>query len=651
MKRIAALLLSIFVAVGFLKAQDRREINNLVLENIPEITEEISQIIDRYLNVRAASLGDWSPRGDKLLIRTRFGNTYQFHVVDSPLGARKQLTFFEEPVSGGSFSPDPDYAGFLFLKDFGGNEFSQLFWFDMKSGYIEMLSDGSSRNLGIKWSNKGGQFAFTSTRRNAKNFDIYLTDIEKPKKADLIHRVNSGFWSVTDWSPDDKKLLMTKYISANKSSIYILDLQDSSASPINETEEEIVFSDGLWSADSKGVYLITNKYSRFNSLAYYDLLNKKLEPITEEIPWNVEELELNRDRSKLAFKTNENGISNVYLLDTKTDQYKKLEGLPAGQIYSLKFRPESKALGMVINTTKSPGDIHSYNLNSNTLTQWTNSEVGGLNTEINPVPELITYPTFDKVDGEPRKIPAFIYRPEDADEKYPLVIYIHGGPESQFKPYFSSFFTFLTNELGVAVIAPNVRGSAGYGKDYLKLDNAYKREESVRDIGELIKWINSQREFDSKRIAVYGGSYGGYMVLSSMVHYNDLLRCGVDVVGISNFVTFLENTEDYRRDLRRVEYGDERDPEMRQFLVSISPTTHAEKINKPLFVIQGENDPRVPVTESEQMVEEIRESGGNVWYLLAKDEGHGFSKKENRDFMYKTIALFFQKYLVDVNAE
>ena len=302
---------------------------------------------------------------------------------------------------------------------------------------------------------------------------------------------------------------------------------------------------------------------------------------------------------------------------------------------------------MVINSTSTPGDVYSIDLDSQDVTRWTQSEVGGLDTSQFPKPELIHYSTYDEVDGDRRKIPAFVYRPKNSKGALPVMLFIHGGPEGQHVPIFRSFNSFLANEMGIAIIAPNVRGSAGYGKSYLKLDNDFKREDSVKDIGALIDWISSNPEFDADRIAVYGGSYGGYMVLSSMFNYNDKIKCGVDIVGISNFVTFLENTEEYRRDARRVEYGDERDPEMRKHLEAISPNNHAEKITKPLFVIQGANDPRVPASESEQMVAAIRENGGTVWYMLAKDEGHGFRKKVNRDYMTEAIALFLQEHLLD----
>jgi len=301
---------------------------------------------------------------------------------------------------------------------------------------------------------------------------------------------------------------------------------------------------------------------------------------------------------------------------------------------------------MVLNTTETPGDVYSLDLNTRKSKRWTSSEVGGLNTSLFPKPELINYETYDEIDGNKRNIPAFVYKPMNAKGPLPVMISIHGGPEGQHTPYFSSFYAFLANEMGIAVIAPNVRGSSGYGKTYLKLDNGFNRENSVKDIGKLLEWIEKKSEFDKNRVAVFGGSYGGYMVLSSMYNFKDKLKCGIDIVGISNFVTFLENTEEYRRDLRRAEYGDERDPKMREYLLSISPTNHVDEFTKPLFVIQGANDPRVPASESEQMVKSIRENNGKVWYMLAKDEGHGFRKKENRDRMTEAVAMFLKENLL-----
>jgi dipeptidyl aminopeptidase/acylaminoacyl peptidase len=347
----------------------------------------------------------------------------------------------------------------------------------------------------------------------------------------------------------------------------------------------------------------------------------------------------------LAFSSNEDGMLRLRVLDTQSGRELETPELPFGMAMWFHFSPDGSRLGMVINGPQLVGDVYALDLAGGELVRWTHGETGGLKAEDFPVPELIRYETFDEVDGRPRTIPAFYYRPK-GEGPFPVLIQIHGGPEGQAHPRFSPAIAHYTGDLGIAVMVPNVRGSSGYGKTYLLLDNGFKREDSVRDIGSLLDWIAARPELDADRVAVTGGSYGGYMVLACMAHYNDRLRAGVELVGISNFVTFLENTQDYRRDLRRVEYGDERDPQMREFLTRISPTTNAARITKPLLVGQGLNDPRVPATESEQMVEIIRRGGGTVAYVLARDEGHGFRKKANRDYFQAAATLFLEQYLL-----
>ena len=637
------LLLTIFYAVN---AQTRSEVGNMILEDVPEISKEIKSRIQQYQNTRSASFADWLPNNEGILISTRFGNTNQLHIINNPGGARNQITFFDEPVNNGLFSPSPEYNGFIFTKDIGGNEFSQIYWYDMISRNSEMISDGESVNFGVLWSNSGDQFAFTSTRRNKKDFDIYVSHISSPKEASLKIDRGSGYWVATDWSPDDSKLIVIQYLSSTKSNSFILDLKTNELTQINDDKKESVFIALAWDKTGTKIYATTNEGKEFNTLVEYDVEKKKFKYITDDIPWDIEEFTTNSDNTRAAFTANENGFSQLYSFDILSGKYKKVHDLPIGQIYSIKFHPSRNELAMVLNTTETPGDVYSLDLNTMKNKRWTTSEVGGLNTALFPKPELINFETYDEFEGKKRNIPAFVYKPLNSDGPLPIMISIHGGPEGQHIPYFSSFYAFLANEMGIAVIAPNVRGSAGYGKTYLKLDNGFNRENSVKDIGKLIEWIEKQPEFDKERIAVFGGSYGGYMVLSSMYNFNDKLKCGVDIVGISNFVTFLENTEEYRRDLRRAEYGDERDPKMREYLLSISPTNHVDEFTKPLFVIQGANDPRVPATESEQMVKSIRENNGEVWYMLAKDEGHGFRKKENRDRMMEAIAMFLQENLL-----
>lgn len=637
----------VFAIFNTVDAQNRREVGNMVLEDVPEVPEDIKSRIQQYQNTRSASFEDWLPNDEGILISTRFGNTTQLHTVNSPNGSRNQITFFDEPVTNGSFCPSPNFNGFLFTKDIGGNEFTQIYWYDMSVRKSEMISDGSSVNFGIQWSNSGEQFAFTSTRRNKKDFDVYVSNISSAKEASIKIDRGTGYWVVTDWSPDDSKLIVIQYLSSTKSNSYILDLNTNELTQINDSKKEAVFIALAWGKTGNKIYAYTNEGKEFNTLVEYDIKKKKIKYITDDIPWDIEEFATNSDNTKAAFTANENGFSQLYSFDLQTGQYEKVLNLPIGQIYSLKFHPTKNELAMVLNTTETPGDVYSLDFNSMQNKRWTTSEVGGLNTASFPKPELITFDTYDEVNGVKRQIPAFVYKPQNTDGELPVMISIHGGPEGQHIPYFSSFYAFLANEMGIAVIAPNVRGSAGYGKTYLKLDNGFNRENSVKDIGKLIEWIEDQPEFDKERIAVFGGSYGGYMVLSSMYNFNDKLKCGVDIVGISNFVTFLENTEEYRRDLRRAEYGDERDPKMREYLLSISPTNHVDEFTKPLFVIQGANDPRVPATESEQMVKSIRDNKGIVWYMLAKDEGHGFKKKENRDQMTEAVALFLKVNLLN----
>ena len=643
--KLLTFLLTMIIYVSVF-AQERKEIGNMILEDVPEIPEEITSRIQQYQNTRSASLADWMPNDQGMLISTRFGNTSQLHVIKNPGGARSQISFFEEPVSNGSFCPSSDYDGFLFTKDIGGNEFSQIYWYDMNNRNAEMISDGKSRNFGMVWSNKGDQFAFTSSRRNGKDFDIYISNMESPKTAVIKVDKGGGYWVAADWSPDDNKLIVIQYLSSTKSNSFILDLATKKLTQINDGSQEAVFLASGWDKSGTKIYATTNQGKEFNTLVEYDLDTKKIAYISDDIPWDIEEGAVNKSRTKAAFTANENGFSQLYLMDMASNTYKKVPNLPVGQIYSIRFHPTKEELGMVLNTTETPGDVYSLDLVTGKMKRWTTSEVGGLDTSVFPKPELISFESYDEVDGNKRSIPAFVYRPSNAKGPLPVMISIHGGPEGQHTPSFSSFYAFLANEMGIAVIAPNVRGSSGYGKTYLKLDNGFNREDSVKDIGKLIEWIEKNNDFDKDKIAVFGGSYGGYMVLSSMYNFNDKIKCGVDIVGISNFVTFLENTEEYRRDLRRAEYGDEREPKMREYLESISPTNHVDEFKSPLFVIQGANDPRVPASESEQMVKSIRENEGTVWYMLAKDEGHGFRKKENRDRMTEAIAVFLEENLL-----
>jgi dipeptidyl aminopeptidase/acylaminoacyl peptidase len=368
--------------------------------------------------------------------------------------------------------------------------------------------------------------------------------------------------------------------------------------------------------------------------------------LTNRIPWDVREIALSKDRKELAFTTNENGFSRLYLMDAATFAYRPASSLPAGIIGGLKFHPSGRFLAMTVTTPQMPEDVHVLDCSTLSAVRWTQGRGCGAPPETFVMPELVRYPSFDSVGGSPRLIPCLVYKPVKRTGPHPVLISIHGGPESQFWPSFRPEIQFFLDAFGIAVVAPNVRGSGGYGKSWLSLDNGYKREDAVRDIGRLLDWIARQPDLDSARIAVMGGSYGGYMALSSLEHFGNRLRAGIDHYGISNFITFLEHTAPYRRDLRRVEYGDERDSAMRAFLLTISPVTRARRITKPLLILQGANDARVPLAESRQIADTLRSAGGTVWFIVAGDEGHGFRRKSNRDYLECATALFLDRFLL-----
>ena len=617
---------------------------NLLIEGIPEIPEEVSRRISQFQNTRSASLRGWHPSGEGLIISTRFGETSQLHWVQSPGGARRQLTFFDEPVAEMQTVSGAEHPRVILGLDAGGSENYQLYAYDLEEASASLLTDGTSRNGSASVSHRGDRMAFYTTQRNGRDWDIHIKSLNSGEASKPILE-KGGAWFVGGWSPDDTKLIVGRFVSANEIYPHILDASTGELIAVRPEAKKVAYGNASWSGDGRGIYFTSDEDSEFLQLRYLDLESGEMETLTGHIPWDVRDLTVSDDGHWLAFAVSEGGAETFHLWKTQTRQEVKVQPLPVGQIYALNFSPDSKRLGLVLNTPQTPGDVFVLDLANGEHERWTHSEVGGLDTSTFSSVELIHYDTFDSVDGKPRQIPAFYYRPTRGKGPWPVVIEIHGGPEGQSRPFFDPGTQYMVSELGIAVLSPNVRGSSGYGKSYLKLDNGRLREDSVKDIGKLLDWIAQQDELDAERVVVTGGSYGGYMVLASLVHFGDRLRGGIDVVGISNFVTFLENTEDYRRDMRRAEYGDERDPEMRTFLEAISPANSAQKIRTPLFIVQGANDPRVPASEAEQILAAVRANGGDPWYLLAKDEGHGFRKKSNRDYLAAATSLFLERVL------
>lgn len=605
---------------------------SLVMEGIPDIPPEVSALRRQYSNFRGHGFLDWTAGG--LLISTRFGEVSQIHQIDRPLGMRRQLTFYDEPV-GGAFA-DPDGDGFVFIKDTGGDEFYQGFYFDIETGNVNQFTAPGSRNGSFVWSDDGEQVAWYQATDGDPNYDIFVGDPERPSSARLIYE-GQGALVPIDFSSDGRKLALQQYISITKSRIFILDVETGDHTEFNAADD-VAYSGAVLLATGD-VLTVTDKNSEFTNLVRYDGETGAVRNYTAAIDWDVESWDVSADEKLAVFTVNEGGLGSIRLLDLETGDIRMGPELPVGIASGTIFHPDGKQVGFTFNSATNPYDVWSFDIASLELTRWSEAETGGLNVNDFIAPELFDYPNYDGDD-----IPAFIYRPE-GEGPFPTIISIHGGPEAQSRPRFSSTYQYWVNELGIAVIVPNVRGSSGYGKTYVSLDNGLNRKKSVEDIGALLDWVETQADLDAGRVVVFGGSYGGYMVLASMIDYADRLAGGVDIVGISDFTTFLNNTKGYRRDLRRAEYGDERDPEIAAFFDEISPLRNAAAIDKPLFIIQGYNDPRVPYTEAEQILEAVRANDTTAWFLMAMDEGHGFRKKSNRDFQVDAETLFLKDVL------
>lgn len=624
----------------------------IAAQGVPPIPLEHLEGLLPYENIRGALVMGWHPKERRLLIRTRFAESPQLHEVSTPLGARTQITFFREPVSNGAYRPGRPNE-LLYSIDEGGAENFQLFLLDRKTGRAKRLSDGTHRYVSPLWSHDGMRLAYANNARNGRDMDIYIADPSTTSGERRLTEVQ-GSWEPLDWSPDGRRLLITESVSANESYLYWLDVASGerhTLTPRNARKEDptVSYQGGKWSADGKWVYVASDKDSEFLRLVRLDATTGAATVISGDVPWDVEDFDRSEDGKLLAYLVNEDGFSRLHLIETATGKSLALPDLPAGSATGLKFRPSSHELAFAVSWARSSSDVYTYDSDSHRLDRWTASEVGGLDPETFALPKLVRYPTFDTDSkGARRTIPAFVYQPprDRFPGKRPVVINIHGGPEGQSRPAFLGSNNYILNELGVAVIVPNVRGSSGYGKSWLKLDNGMLREDSVKDIGSLLDWIATQPDLDASHVMVTGGSYGGYMVLATLTHYSDRLSCAWESVGISNFVTFLENTQEYRRDLRRVEYGDERNADMRAFLEGIAPVNHADRITKPLMISQGANDPRVPLHESDQIAAAVRAKGVPVWYLVAKDEGHGFQKKSNSDYQRAVLLEMIRTFLL-----
>ncbi|MBV9346306.1 MAG: S9 family peptidase [Gammaproteobacteria bacterium] len=616
-----------------------RESGPLVYDGIPAPDPALSARLARYLESREATCYDWTADGG-LLIGTRFGDVQQVHKVAAPLASREQLTFFADPVDRARAAHVG--AGFALLKDQGGDENAQVYY-QAPDGNARALTQGPYIHGSLVWAHDGKRLAFYGNDRDPLSYDVYLADVSTGAAPRLLVGGREDTWYPLDWSADDSKLLVWRVLSITESYLYLADAASGELTPLDPTPRRSTIRLARFAPDGRGVYLLTDEDSEFLQLKFKDPLTHANQRVTPDLPWDVEDFDVSADGRYIAYVVNEDGRSRLAVLDSLQKRTLAPAGLPEGRIGNLRFDRTGRRLALSAESATSPRDAYVVDLERGETTRWTHSETGALDTRSLVAPERVRFPTWDRVNGKPRLLSALLYRPAHAQGPLPVVVNIHGGPEAQARPEWDPFVQFLVNELGYAVLEPNVRGSSGYGKTFLTLDNGLLREDALRDIGSLLVWIGVQPTFDRDRVVVMGGSYGGYLALAALVSYGERLRGGVSLDGISDFVTFLSNTSPYRRDLRRAEYGDERDLHTRVFLQRISPLTNAARIKKPLLVATGLNDPKVPPSESEQLAYSVRAAGGEVWYFSVRDEGHGFRKKPNRDAYLETAAQFLQK--------
>ena len=603
--------------------------------------------IERYLNVRSASGASFGPEGERLSFLMDTTGTSQVWTVDAPREWPTQRTFYDERVTFASYSPERDELAFGM--DEGGNERAQLYRLAGDgSEVVNLTQRPDAKHRWGGWSHDGDRFAFTSNRRDESVFDVYVQGRgETGNDAELVYE-GDGWLTPAGWSPSDDRLLVHEAYSNVDQDVYVLDLESGELECVTPHDDETRFASPSFGPDGDAVYVCTDDGADTLYLARIDLGTMETTVVDEGGDWNVGGISIDHDTGRFAFSRNVDGYTDLtvgtFTGDVAYDEFPSPD-LPGGIAGGVSWGPDAEryaitATGAAVNT-----NVYVVETETGDTERWTYAATAGIPESSFREPELVHVESFDGVD-----VPGFLTLPEGVDDgdgeggsgDTPVVVSIHGGPESQRRPSFNPVKQYFLNR-GYAYFEPNVRGSTGYGEAYTRLDDVEKRMDSVADVEACVEWLHDHPAVDPDRIACMGGSYGGFMVLACMTEYPDLWAAGVDVVGIANFVTFLENTGDWRRKLREAEYGSL--AEDREFLESISPINNIERIAAPLFVLHGENDPRVPVGEAEQVVEGAREQGVPVRKLLFDDEGHGFSKLENRVEAYSAVAAFLDEHM------
>jgi acetyl esterase/lipase len=589
--------------------------------------------IEPYLSTRSASLASYT-KDSGLLILTRLGGTTQVHRVDHPLGNREQLTFGPSNVAQGSFDP-LDSAAIFYRADVEGSERYAIHHLELDSRKLRSLTPPGSHTRSYL-TTRAGDILLSSYSEDGTETIITALDVGGNPPRELFR--GPGAWTLNSVSPDGQRLLLREFKAADDVSLDLYDLDSAKLTRLYGGVPGEVCKTASFASDGRAIELLANRGGNFISLWRLELDDKTWTELTPKRSWDIEGFARQSGGKRIAVVANQDGASVIYMLDS-AKQKLRVVARPGGVVQDLRFS-DSRHLLATVSTPRAPADVWEYDILGRDVVRWTKSEIGGLHPDQFITPTVIRFPSFDG-----REIPADYYRPP-GDGPFATIIYVHGGPESQARPTFNPFFQYLAANRNVAVIAPNLRGSTGYGLEYMGLDDGTKRMDVIADVGALLDWITAAPELAEDRVAIVGVSYGGFVTLASLIAHGDRLVAGANIVGVADIEGFLVNTGEYRRDQRRREYGDERDEATVEWMREVSPLRRAAAITQPLFIAHGVNDPRVPVSIAEQLAATVRESGGEVWLLLAQREGHTVQETGTHGELLRRLATFLERFLL-----
>jgi dipeptidyl aminopeptidase/acylaminoacyl peptidase len=618
---------------------------NVRAEGVPPIPMALADAIAPYAQFRRARLLAWHPTERRILIATRFGDVPQLHEVRTPGGARRQLTFFRDGVAADFDRPlaiyEPGGRAFVFQKDIArGGEANQLFRYDFASGASTLITDGRSRNE-FPVMSRTGRVAYSTTRRNGKDRDIHVVNPASPADDRRVLE-GQGTWLPLDWSPDSAKLLLLELISKEVTRLWLVDVASGQRTALTEGDDPGVrWLPASFAHDGKSIYALSNRGGELTRLWRRDLPKGEWTAVSRPQE-TLEGFAVSPDGRTLALIV-DRGADSALRLQDRAGRERATTSLPPGVVADLVWHPNGREIAFSLAGARSFHDVYSLNVDTGRAERWTWSEMGGANPESLPDAEVVRWKSFDGLT-----ISGVLYRPAARfTGPRPVIINVHGGPDDRERPRPLGRSNYFRHEMGIAIIYPNVRGSAGFGRSFEQLDNGQLRENAVKDIGALLDWIATQPSLDKSRVMIVGASYGGYMALASAIAFGDRLRCAQAGFAISHYPTYLESTDLSRQANRNAEYGDPADPTTRAFLTKISPLTNAARLRIPLYLVQGARDTRVPLAQADMMAKAVKANGTPLWYVVYEDAGHLTLNQANNDFNQYSWTLFIQRYLLD----